>query len=70
MSSFLFELAKLRMLDFTIVIHVDGVVREVSGRILGRGLILVNVNDSVWKLNHLVFADDTALLAASEKMLC
>ena len=69
MSSFLFELAKLRMLDFTIVIHVDGVVKEVSGRILGRGLILVNVNDSVWKLNHLVFADDTALLAASE-MLC
>ena len=46
-------------------LYIDGVVREVSTRVLGRGLKLVDGNDSEWELNQLLFADDTVVVADS-----
>ena len=34
---------------------------------LGRGLKLVDGNDNEWELNQLLFADDTVVVADSEK---
>ena len=45
-------------------------VREVNARVLGRGLKLVDGNDNEWKLNQLLFADDTVVVADSERNLC
>ena len=50
-------------------VYMDGVVREVNARMLGRGLSLVGENGREWRLNQLLFADDTALLADSEEKL-
>ena len=47
-----------------------GVVREVNARVLGRGLKLVDGNDNEWELNQLLFADDTMVVADSERKLC
>ena len=49
---------------------IDGVVREVNARALGRGLKLVDGNDNEWELNQLLFADDTVVVADSERKLC
>ena len=46
-------------------LYIDGVVREVNVRVLGRGLKLVDGNDNEWKLNQLLFADDTVVAADS-----
>ena len=48
-------------------LYIDGVVREVNARVLGRGLKLVNGNDNEWELNQLLFVDDTVVVADSEK---
>ncbi len=48
---------------------MDGVVREVNARMLGRGLSLVNADGREWNLDQLLFADDTALVADSEARL-
>ncbi len=48
---------------------MDGVVREVHARMLGRGLSLVNADGREWNLSQLLFADDTALVADSEGKL-
>ena len=45
-------------------------VREVNARALGRGLKLVDGNDNEWELNQLLFADDTVMVADSERKLC
>ena len=37
---------------------------------LGRGLKLVDGNDNEWELNQLLFADDTVVVADSERKLC
>ena len=37
---------------------------------LGRGLKLVDGNDNGWELNQLLFADDTVMVADSERKLC
>ena len=50
-------------------IYMDGVVREVNMRVLGRGLSLVSAERREWKVNQLLFADDTALVADSEELL-
>ena len=39
---------------------MDGVVREIYTRLYGRGLSLVKAGDREWKLNQLLFVDDTA----------
>ena len=40
---------------------MDGVVREVNVRVLGKGLELLNTNGGRFEVNQLLFADDTAL---------
>ena len=55
---------------FNLYIYIDGVVREVNARVLGRGLKLVDGNDNEWELNQLLFADDTVVVADSERKLC
>ena len=50
-------------------VYVDGVVREVNVRVLGKGLELLSVNGGRFKINQLLFADDTALVADAEKKL-
>ena len=51
-------------------LYIDGVVREVNARAPGRGLKLVHGNDNEWELNQLLFADDTVVVADSERKLC
>ena len=51
-------------------VYMDGVVREVNARVLGKGLELLGVNDGRFEINQMSFADDTALVADSEQMLC
>ena len=48
---------------------MDCVVREVNIRVLGKGLQLLSANCDI-EINQLLFADDTALVADSEKKLC
>ena len=45
-------------------------VREVNVRMLGKGLELLSENGRNFKLNHLLFANDTALVADPEEKLC
>ena len=47
---------------------MDGVVREVNVRVLGKGLDLLSANGGRFEINQLLFADDTALVADSEKL--
>ena len=44
-------------------VFMDGVVREVNVRVLGKGLELLSVNGGRFEINHLLFADHTALVA-------
>ena len=60
------------MLLWLFNLYIDGVVREVNARVLGRGLKLVDGIDNEWELNQLLFADDTVVVADSEteRKLC
>ena len=49
---------------------MDGVVREVNVRVLGKGLQLLSANGGRFEINQLLFADDTALVADPEEKLC
>ena len=49
---------------------MDGVVREVNVRVLGKGLEQLSANGGRFEINQLLFADDTALVADSEEKLC
>ena len=51
-------------------VYVDGVIREVNVRILGKGLELPSANGGRFEINQLLFADDTAQVADSEEKLC
>ena len=51
-------------------VYMDGVVREVNVRVLGKGLELPSVNGGRFEINQLLFADDTAPVANSEEKLC
>ena len=50
------------------IIYMDGVVRMMNARVLGKGLELLSVNGGRFEIKQLFFADDTALLADSEKL--
>ena len=50
-------------------LFIDSVVKEVRERVQGEGLPLVEVGGGVWRLNQLLFADDTALVAESAEQL-
>ena len=45
-----------------------GVVRDVNSRVLGKGLELQSVNDGRFEIYQQLFADDTAVVADSEKL--
>ena len=60
--------AVLFSLTFTFCLPL--MVREVNARVLGRGLKLVDGNENEWELNQLLFADDTVVVADSERKLC
>ena len=49
---------------------MDGVVREVNVKVLGKGLELLSVNGGRFEINQLLFADGTALVSDSEEKLC
>ena len=49
-------------------LYMNGVVREVNVRVLGKGLEL-RANGGRFEINQLLFADDTAQLADSEEKL-
>ena len=51
-------------------VYMDGVVREVNVRVLGKGLELPSANGGRFEIDQLLFADDTALVADSEEKLC
>ena len=50
-------------------VYMDGVVREVNVRVLGKGLKLRSTNGGRFEINQLLFADNTALVADSEETL-
>ena len=50
-------------------VFMDGVVREVNVRVLGKGLELLNATSGRFEINQLLFADDTAAVADSEDKL-
>ena len=41
-------------------VYMDGVVREVNVRVLGKGLELVSSNGGRFEINQLLFADSTS----------
>ncbi len=49
--------------------YMDGVVREVNANVQGEGLVMLGMDGGEWRINHLLFADDTALVAGSEENL-
>ena len=51
-------------------VYMDGVVREVNVRMLGKGLELLSANGGRFEINELLFADDTAFVADSEEKFC
>ena len=51
-------------------VYMDGMLREVNVRVLRKGLELMSANGDRLATNQLLFADDAALVADSEKKLC
>ena len=51
-------------------VYMDGVVREVNVRVLGKRLELLSANGGRFEISQLLFADDTALMADSDEKLC
>ena len=47
---------------------MDGKVREVNVRVLAKGLELLSADGGRFEINQLLFADDPALVADSEKL--
>ena len=51
-------------------VYMDGVVREVNVRVLGKLLELLSANGGRFEINQPLVAEDTALVADSEEKLC
>ena len=58
------------MSPWLFTVYMDGVVRKVNVRVLGKGLELLSANGGRFEMNQLLFANDTALVADSEEKLC
>ena len=50
-------------------LNMDGVVREVQAKTLGRGAQLVGTSQEMWEVSQLLFADNTVFIADSKKKL-
>ena len=50
-------------------VYMDSVVQEVNAWVLWKGLELPSVNGAWFEINHLLFSDDTAVVANSEEKL-
>ena len=48
--------------------YMDGVVGVVNAKVLGKRLELLSVNGGRFKITHLLFGYDTALVADTEKL--
>lgn len=46
-------------------LYVDGVVKQMSMKVLGRDHSLISREERVWDLSHLLFADDTVEVTKS-----
>ena len=74
MSGFRLMLDQYKVLScfhsFVIYIYMDGMVRAVIDRVLGKGLELLLADGGRCEINELFIADDTAIVADSELKLC
>ena len=50
-------------------VYMDGMVREVNVRVLGKALELLSANGGRFEINQLLFENDTALVADAEEKL-
>ena len=48
---------------------MDGVVREVNVRVLGKGLEMLSANGGRFEINQLLFGDDTTLVALRREVV-
>ena len=60
----------LHLFTWLFDVYMDGVVREVNVRVLGKGLELLSANGGRIEINQLLFAEDTALVADSDEKVC
>ena len=51
-------------------VYMDGVIREVNVRVLGKWLGMLSANGGRFEINQQLFADDTAPVADSDETLC
>ena len=49
--------------------YMDGVVREVNERVLSRRVEFLGNEGNVWRVNQLLYVDDTILLGTSRENL-
>ena len=55
------------MSPWLVNVYMDGVVREVNVRMLGKGLELLSANGGRFEIHQLLFADDTALVLTQRR---
>ena len=51
-------------------VYMDSVVRQVNVRLLRKVLELLSANGGRFEINHLLFADDAALVSDLKEKLC
>ena len=49
--------------------YMDGVVREINSRVWRRGVGMIGYRINAWRVNQLMYTDDTLLIADSEENL-
>ena len=49
--------------------YMNGVVRDVNVRVLGKGLELLSANGGMFEIYQLLFAEDTALVADTGEVM-
>ena len=51
-------------------VYMDGVLREVNDRVLGKEMKLLSEHVDWFEINQLLFSDDTTLMADAQEKLC